>query len=72
MKMLFSGFAVCCLLAACVGSYEWSKPGMTVADRDADLMACGTRNAHLDKDDPAAVTVIDDCMKSRGYGKVAR
>lgn len=72
MHKLLMGFAVGCLLAGCAGSYEWTKPGANAAARDTDLMACGTRNAHLDKDDPAGVTVIDDCMKARGYQKTAR
>jgi hypothetical protein len=72
MNKLLAGFAVCCVLTACAGTYEWSKPGGTASARDADLMACGTRNAHMDKDDPASVTVIDDCMKARGYEKKAR
>jgi hypothetical protein len=63
---------LCSLLTACAGSYEWTKAGMTPATRDADLMACGTRNAHLEKDDPAAVTVIDRCMAERGYQKTHR
>jgi hypothetical protein len=72
MSRLFSVVAAGCLLAACAVSYEWTKPGTTASARDNDLMACGTRNAHLDKDDPAAVTVIDDCMKARGYEKARR
>ena len=72
MNKVFSGFAVCCLLAGCAGASEWIKPGMTPAARDADLMACGTRNAHLEKDDPKAVAVIDACMTARGYEKKPR
>ncbi|HEX8964066.1 MAG TPA: hypothetical protein VF801_13775 [Rhodocyclaceae bacterium] len=72
MKTTMRGIAVLLLLAGCATSYEWQKPGTGAAARDADLMACGTRNAHLDKDDPAAVSVIDGCMKERGYRKVAR
>lgn len=72
MKTTIRVLGLCCLLAACGGPYVWTKQGMTEASRDADLMACGTRNAHLEKDDPAAVRVIDECMLSRGYEKTRR
>ncbi len=72
MKSSIRFSAVCVLLVGCAGGYVWSKPGMTEASRDADLMACGTRNSHLEKDDPAAVAVIDQCMVSRGYEKTRR
>ncbi|HEX8986470.1 MAG TPA: hypothetical protein VF816_00795 [Rhodocyclaceae bacterium] len=70
MKMVL--VALGCLLAACAGGYEWTKPGTSASARDTDLMACGTRNTHLEKDDPAGVAVIDDCMKDRGYRKTPR
>ncbi len=72
MKSLIGFFAVCGLIVGCSGGYVWSKPGMTEASRDVDLMSCGTRNSHLEKDDPAAVAVIDQCMASRGYEKTRR
>ncbi|MGE5469124.1 MAG: hypothetical protein ACM3Y9_17010 [Ignavibacteria bacterium] len=61
-----------CLVAGCSSGYQWSKRGMTPATREADLMACGTKNAHLQKDDPSAVVAIDQCMMARGYEKTQR
>ncbi|MDD5248965.1 MAG: hypothetical protein PHY45_08265 [Rhodocyclaceae bacterium] len=69
MRRTFLTATLCCTLAACAGGYEWAKPGTAAAARDADLMACGSRTSHLDKDDPAAVAIVDHCMAARGYQK---
>lgn len=56
-------------LAGCANGPQWVKPGTTAAARDADLMGCGSRTSHLQKDDPAAIAVVDRCMAARGYEK---
>ena len=68
MSRLFPAATLCLALAACSG-YEWVKPYMTATTRESDLEACGSRTSHLEKDDPAAVTVVDRCMAARGYAK---
>lgn len=58
---------ICCAAVACASRYQWVKPGMTPATRDADIEACAGRTSHLSKDDVEAVAIVDRCMASRGY-----
>ena len=71
MLKLHCVIALCSVLGACATTYEWVKPGMTAATRDADVAGCGSRTSHLAKDDVEAVAVVDRCMADRGYEKKA-
>lgn len=62
---------LCLALAACATPYEWVKPGMTAATRDADVAGCASKVSHLAKDDVEAVPIVDRCMADRGYEKKA-
>lgn len=71
MSRLLIASSLCIIVAACATSYEWVKPEMTRATREADLMACSSKTSHLANDDSMVISIMDGCMASRGYEKKA-
>lgn len=69
MRRIIFCSVLCFLLGACASRYEWVKPGMTAATKEADVGGCGGKISHLTRDDPEAISIVDRCMTERGYRK---
>lgn len=57
------------LLAACAGP-QWSKPGVSAAQAQADDAQCRYEAAALGRDVIHQAQLIHMCMAARGYGVV--
>ena len=69
MRRLLLTISLCAVIAGCATRYDWVKPGMTPATREADLTACSSQTSHLTAEDSMAISIMDRCMAERGYQK---
>ena len=69
MRPLLLAISLCVVIAACATRYDWVKPGMTPATREADLTACSSQTSHLTAEDSMAISIMDRCMAARGYDR---